>query len=146
MKSIITFTFILMTSVLIGQAGLKVEVSADTVLPGELVKVTYTIENGDGRFEPPNVNGLPLISGPNISSSFVIENGKKSSSQSYSYIFQPQVEGEIFIPEAKYSEGENVQPIESVTIVVSSELDAYPSIEAGRGSKNSKAIREKKKI
>jgi len=146
MKSIITFTLILMAGVLFGQVGLKVEVSADTVLPGELVKVTYTIENGDGRFEPPNVNGLPLISGPNISSSFVIENGKKSSSQSYSYIFQPEAAGEIFIPQAKYTEGENVQAIESVTIVVSSLLDAYPSKEAIQENKTSKVIREKKKI
>ena len=146
MKSLITFTLILMTGVLFGQVGLKVEVSADTVQPGELVKVTYTIENGDGRFESPDVNGLPLVSGPNISSSFVIENGKKSSSQSYSYIFRPETEGEIFIPEAKYTEDENVQTIEPVTIVVSSEHDAYPSKEKSKESKNSKAIREKKKI
>jgi hypothetical protein len=63
------------------QPSIKVEVSADTIPVGEIVEVTYTIENGDGEFEAPDFNGLPVISGPNTSSSFVYQNGKMSSSQ-----------------------------------------------------------------
>jgi hypothetical protein len=71
------------------QPSIKVEVSADTIPVGEIVEVTYTIENGDGEFEAPDFNGLPVISGPNTSSSFVYQNGKMSSSQSYTYLFRP---------------------------------------------------------
>ncbi len=36
------------------QPSVKVEVSADTVDAGEVVEVTYTIENGEGHFEAPD--------------------------------------------------------------------------------------------
>lgn len=54
MKQLITFTFICISGLVQAQATLKVEVSADTVKPGELVKVEYTIENGEGKFTGPD--------------------------------------------------------------------------------------------
>src|SRR5688500_19840364 len=95
MKSIITIALICVAGLMTAQVSIKVEVSADTIAAGETVEVIYSIDNGEGRFEPPDLTGLPLISGPNTSSSFMIQNGKKSSSQSYTYIFKPMEEGEI---------------------------------------------------
>ena len=143
MKHFITYSLIWMTGMIYGQSSIKVEVSADTIAPGQLVEVTYTIENGEGKFMGPDLHDLPLISGPNVSSSFMIQNGSKSSSQSYTYIFKPVREGKIEIPQASYSESDTIETIEPVTIVV------IPSVSdkwVTKQLESSKPVREKKKI
>jgi hypothetical protein len=146
MKFIITFILAGIAQIVFSQAAIKVEVSADTVSPGELVKVTYTIENGEGKFNAPEISGLPLVSGPNISSSFMIQNGQKSSSQSYTYVFMPDQEGDIIIPEASYQENGENQSIEPVRITVTSKPNSKPIQGVKEQSNSSKLIREKKKI
>ena len=122
MKMILKFALFLtlLTSLtsLTAQPVVKVEVSADTINPGELVEVTYTIENGEGRFEAPDLKNVPVVSGPNTSSSFMISNGKKSSSQSYSYILRAGEEGKIVIPEAGFRDGDHRLKIDPVEIIV----------------------------
>ena len=100
------------------QPSVKVEVSADTVAVGEVVEVTYTIENGDGKFEAPDFGKLPVISGPSTSSSYIYQNGKMSSSQSYAYLLRPMEEGKLKIPEATYRDNSQTLKIESVEVVV----------------------------
>jgi hypothetical protein len=124
MKELLIIIFSLMTVVLSAQFAIKVEVSADTIQPGEYLEVTYTIENGEGKFEGPDMTGLPLISGPNTSSSFMIINGKKTSSQSYSYVFRPQKEEILVIPHGYYRENDDMQEIEEITIVVGAANDS----------------------
>ena len=128
------------------QASVKVEVSADTIALGEVVEVTYTIENGDGQFEAPDFSKLPLISGPNTSSSFVYQNGKMSSSQSYAYLFRPTEEGKMKIPEAGYTGKSQKLKIESVEVVV----NRYGQKSAGKKpapeAEPAKPAREKKKF
>ncbi|MBK9984778.1 MAG: BatD family protein [Saprospiraceae bacterium] len=144
MKTIITLCFSWLTVILMAQPTVKVEVSADTINPGDLVEVTYTIENGEGRFEAPDLKNVPVVSGPNTSSSFMIANGKKSSSQSYSYILRPAEEGKILIPEAYFRDGENSLKIDPVEIVVLNDahrLPVEPQI-----NKSTKPTREKKKF
>jgi hypothetical protein len=100
------------------QVGVKVEVSADTVAIGEVVEVTYTIENGDGKFKAPDFANLPVIGGPNTSSSYIYQNGQMSSSQSYAYLLRPEEEGILKIPGGTYMDkGQTVQ-IDSVQVVV----------------------------
>ena len=142
MKHFITYSLIWMSGVIFGQTSIKVEVSADTVATGQLVEVTYTIENGEGKFEGPDLTDLPLISGPNVSSSFMIRNGSKSSSQSYTYIFKPHQAEVIHVPQAFYHENGKTQTIEPVTITVVSTLDDW----VNEQRQSSKPIREKKKI
>ena len=142
MKHFITYSLIWMSGMIFGQTSIKVEVSADTVAPGQLVEVTYTIENGEGKFEGPDLTDLPLISGPNVSSSFMIRNGSKSSSQSYTYIFKPHKTEVIHVPQAFYHENGKTQTIEPVTITVVSTLDDW----VNEQRQSSKPIREKKKI
>lgn len=128
------------------QATIKVEVSADTIAIGDMVEITYSIENGDGKFEAPDFTGLPVVSGPNTSTSFMIANGKKSSSQSYSYILRPIEETILKIPAGSYTENELKQPIDGLTIVVLSK-DKINSAQAGAPAKApSKATREKRKF
>lgn len=132
--------------VLVSQAVIKVEVSADTVSPGETVKVIYTIENGEGKFVAPDISGLPVISGPNISSSLMIQNGQKNSTHSYTYVFMPEQEGDLHIPEASYRENGINQSIEPVRITVTSTPKTSPSIGVTEQRPSSKLIREKKKF
>ena len=144
MKFLFTTTLLYLTTLLTGQATVKVEVSADTINPGDLVQVTYTLENGEGHFEAPDFTNLPLVSGPNVSSSFMIQNGHKSSSQSYSFVLKGGEEGKIVIPEAYFREKDHDQKIDPVEIVIltHSNLPKNPEPE----NKSSKATREKKKF
>ena len=144
MKFIITSGMLCLVTLLASQANVKVEVSADTIIPGQFVEVTYTIENGEGQFEAPDFRDLPVISGPNTSSSFMIRNGQKSSSQSYTYILRGTEEGKIIIPEAYFREKDHDIKIDVVEIVVSPFFTKSPGIQPE--VKSLKAKREKKKI
>jgi len=107
--------------------------------------VTYTIENGEGRFLSPDVYGLPVVSGPNSSSSFMIQNGKKNSSQSYSFILKAIEVGVIKIPPASYVGKAETLPIDPVTIIVLEDL-AYPNLSSPSETQPLKPKREKKKF
>lgn len=141
MKTILLFISFLISVPLTAQVSINIKVSPDTVSPGEPVEVVFSFENGDGHFNPPDMRGLPLISGPNISSSFTIQNGSKSSRQSYTYIFRPQSEGVLRIPESSYTEGDSTRHIESLTIIVGDTVEDH-TIEQPLY----KSTREKKKI
>ena len=146
MKFISTLITLVITSVCAtAQATVKVEVSADTVMMGELVELTYTIENGHGKLIPPDLSSMPIVSGPNTASSMVYENGKMSSSQSYSYILRPDKAGQLIVPETQYLENGDTIRLEPITIVV----DKYVPVEPpGRTEKKSSGgvVREKKKF
>ena len=83
---------------------LELSVSKNPVAVGEEFRIDFTL-NGEGTgFNPPTLNGLRKISGPNqsSSSSMQIINGKISRSQSttYSYYVTALKEGELKIGEA----------------------------------------------
>ena len=151
MKSIITIAWICIAGMMTAQVTIKVEVSADTIAAGETVEVIYSIENGEGKFEAPDMSGLPLISGPNTSSSFMIRNGKKSSSQSYTYIFKPMDEGKLIIPEAYYDDGNKKLTFQQLEIIVfgalNSRIDLIPfESKIPNDSPSAKQKREKRKF
>jgi len=109
---------------LAAQASVTVEVSADTVLPGSIVTVTYKVENGQGRITLPDMTGLPVVSGPNSSSSFLYQGGQMKSMQSYSYRLLAGEEGVLVVPATTYEDGEQVLAIRAVEITVSREARA----------------------
>ena len=146
MRIYLTILICLICGISISQPTIKVEVSADTVALGELVEITYTIENGDGRFEAPDFTSLPVVSGPNTSSSFMIANGKKSSSQSYSYILRPMDEAFLQIPGGAYVENNQKQLIDPLTIVVMSKDKIQSASSAVPGKTATKVNREKRKF
>jgi len=144
MKFLITYSILCFASILMAQPTVKVEVSADTISPGEFVEVTYTIENGEGRFEAPDLSNLSVVSGPNTSSSFMIQNGAKSSSLSYAYVLQAQEEGKMLIPGASFHEKGHDLKIDPVEIVVS--RYGNKSLSSQPDTNSVKAKREKKKF
>jgi len=146
MKTFITLIGVLSGMTMWAQPSVKVEVSADTVALGEVVEVTYTIENGDGKFVAPDFNQLPVISGPNTSSSFIYQNGKMSSSQSYAYLFRPEEEGTLKIPEASYKDKSQTLTIKSVDIVVNRYGQQSTVKKSTPESEPAKPTREKKKF
>lgn len=100
------------------QPAVTVEVSSDTVRLGEVVEVTYRIENGQGRLNMPDMAGLPVASGPNSSSSFIYQDGQMRSTQAYSFQLLPTEEGEIVIPATSYADKAVMLDIQAVKIVV----------------------------
>ena len=128
------------------QPTIKVDVSADTIRVGETVEVTYTIENGDGNFTMPDMDGLPVISGPNSSSSFMYANGKMTSSQSYAVTLMGLEEGKLLIPATAYKTGKDTLSIKAVEVIV---LDSHAKAPAASGKTETQkpvTTREKRKF
>ena len=128
------------------QPLVKVEVSSDTIAPGEVVEVTYTIENGEGKFNMPDLTGLPVVSGPNSSSSFMYQNGKMSSFQSYSFSLLPREEGELQVPGTTYASKTENLTIQPVRIVVGAGSSKPSTVKVVPETPSSKSTREKRKF
>lgn len=128
------------------QPTIKVEVSSDTIMVGEIVEVVYTIENGEGKFTIPELKDLPVISGPNTSSSFLYQNGKMNSNQSYSFKLLPLQEGKLVIPKTTYNTNSETLTIQPVEIIV---LASRDTSRPGKNNANPSPIdktREKRKF
>ncbi len=80
--------------------SLQVNLSKDSILLGNSIKVEFIIENSEGKFEAPKFEEMDILSGPNYSSSMQIINGAKSSKRSISYILRPRDIGKYYIPPA----------------------------------------------
>jgi hypothetical protein len=131
---------------LFAQPKVKVEVSADTIAIGQTVEVTYTIENGQGQFQPPDLSQVPVISGPNTSSSMMYQNGRMTSSQSYSFVLLAEEEGKLSIPQASFViENETVR-IDPVEIVVTKYIKGPTVKRKTQEAEPSKPLREKRKF
>jgi hypothetical protein len=137
---------ILIHGFMYAQTSVKVEVSADTIEAGQIVEITYTIENGQGAFEPPDLTGLPVISGPNTSSSMLYQNGKMTSSQSYSYILRPMEEGVLKIPGAIYKDKMNTIDVEPLQVIVGAGMAKSPAKKTEPDPSPIKSSREKRKF
>jgi hypothetical protein len=146
MKTVVFFAFMFFSLVASSQPVIKVEVSSDTIAIGDIVEVVYTIENGDGKFAIPDMAGLPVISGPNTSSSFMYQNGKQSSNQSFSFRLRPTKEGRLMIPATTYATQADPIVIQAVEIVVYNGWDRGASPKVLTDTSSSKATREKKKF
>jgi hypothetical protein len=95
------------------------EVSGDSLLLGNYLEISYTIENAQGKFEPPSFEGLDIVSGPNYSSSIAINNGEMTSKESYSYWLMPKDIGLYTIDPAYFlKDGETFEskPLEIVVL------------------------------
>ena len=105
-------------------ANFKAEVSTDSVLLGNYIEVTFTLENANMEdFQAPTFEGFQIISGPNQSSSFSMVNGKVSQQASYSYYLEPRDIGNYYIPPASVSTGEQVLETIPIEIMVAPNPD-----------------------
>ena len=77
--------------------------SQDSVLLGHYLKVTFTLENADGRsFVAPDFGPeIEVLSGPNSSSSFSMINGESTQKTSYHYLIRPTTTGLFTVPPAR---------------------------------------------
>ena len=145
MKSFLIIALLLFSLGSYGQPKISVEVSADTIEIGKTVEVKYTIQNGNGKFILPVLDSLPVISGPNSSSSFMYQNGEQSSSQSYSFTLAGLEEGILTIPDAKYITGEESIVIDALEVIVVVSM-SQPTVSSKNKSVDttSKSKREKR--
>lgn len=105
MKKLITIFLLLVGMPLSGvfaqTSSFSASLEPDTVLWGNLVKVSFTIKNGEAQnFQAPSFVGFDLAAGPNTSSSFRIINGSTSREITYSYYLKPRDIGIVFIDPA----------------------------------------------
>jgi len=96
-----------------------VDVSSDSVLFGNHIRVTFSIENGEAKnFQAPNFQGFNIIGGPSQSTSISIVNGVKSQSMTYAYFVEPTEEGLFFIEPANIEIEGNIFETEPIAIKV----------------------------
>lgn len=107
----------------LGAQSFSHTLSSDSILIGNWVELTYTLENLEGKFEAPTFTNLEIISGPNTSSSIQIINGDQSSTIRYSYLLKPTELGQLIIPPAY------VVTDESSIEVAPLEIEVYPNPE-----------------
>ena len=96
-KYYILSLLILLSAGVFGQAKFIGTASKTTVGTGEQFEVSYTINTNADDFTPPNVTGLHILSGPNVSNSFESVNGQSSQSTTISYIIMAIKEGNFTI-------------------------------------------------
>jgi len=95
-----------------------VEISKDTVLAGNTVKVAFKATNLQGNIESPELQGVQIISGPNVKSSSFYNGQEMTSSKEYSYQLLTEQAGEIIIPPAFLKTDDEVYETEPTTIIV----------------------------
>lgn len=102
-----------------GSVSFQVQTSDDTVLLGNYLVVSFTLENASAEeFQPPVFEHFDVISGPNISSSFSMINGKVSQEAVYTYYIRPRDTGNYYIEPASVVVNENVFESAPVEIIV----------------------------
>lgn len=102
---------------ILGQS-FSVEVSSDTIFIGNYIEITFHIDNIEGEFEMPHLEGFEVIGGPNVSSSMQILNGRMTSKKSYSYYIQPHATGTFVIDPAGLLTHEKKWQTEEIKIEV----------------------------
>jgi hypothetical protein len=116
---ILLFTFLFFAHFSYSQErGFHTKVSGDTLLMGNYLEVTFTLENTTGKIEPPSFESFELINGPAQSSSVSIINGNMTQHHSYTYILQAKEEGIFLIDPAIAFVGEEVIKTDPIQIVV----------------------------
>lgn len=96
----------------------KVELSTDSVYLGNILELKYTVLNTQGSFQGPGLEGLRVVSGPNISSQYSMINGVVSQEATYSYYLEPLEEGRALIKPAILQDGDKTLSTAEIPIVV----------------------------
>jgi uncharacterized protein (DUF58 family) len=95
-----------------------VEVSSDSVLMGNRIRVVFTVEGQSDDFQAPYFKEFDLISGPNVSSSFSVINGSASQKTSYTYYLKPREVGSYYIEPASVAVGGEILETTPIPIMV----------------------------
>lgn len=118
--------------------SLAVRISNDSILMGNYFEVAFTIENASiKKFEAPDFEGFNIISGPNQSSSMVMNNGTVAQSLTYSYYLEPLDIGNYYIQPAFVDTGEDIIESAPLEVIV---LDNPDGIIQGPQQRNRKDL------
>jgi len=109
---------VLCSQVTSAQESFYVKPSRDTVKMGNIINVTFTVENVQGEFEAPKFSKFNQLGGVSLSSSISILNGKMSQSQSYTFTLEPVEEGLQVIEPAMLHTSEETLLTDPLHIVV----------------------------
>ena len=91
----------LFQSILAQDATLTATVSKNKLGVNQRLRVEFAVNvKGADNFKPPSFKNFRVVGGPSQSISQSYINGKFSYTQSYTYIIQPKVKGELTIPSA----------------------------------------------
>ncbi|MEO7176372.1 MAG: BatD family protein [Saprospiraceae bacterium] len=100
------------------EATFTAELSRDTVLLGNAVRITFTLENTDGQFRAPDFKGMTQVSGVSQSSSYSMINGVTTQSMTYSYYLEPIKTGKIKIEPAVLETEDGIMKSNAITLIV----------------------------
>lgn len=117
-KLIVLLSFLLVSAMQAQEQKFTVELSSDTILLGNYFELKYTIENMNGKFDPPNLGEFDVIGGPNTSTSMSMINGTVKKSTGFSYYIKPRDLGVFTIPPAFVTVGEEVYQTVPIEIIV----------------------------
>lgn len=102
------------------EVNFNVQISSDSLLMGNRLKVTFSIENGKASdFSAPEFEGFVVVNGPNMSSNFSMINGEVTQQMSYSYYLEPIDIGNYYIAPASVQVEDKVletQPLEVIVL------------------------------
>ena len=83
------------------EAKLTASVSKNKLGVNQRLRIEFAVnQKGADNFKPPNFKNFKVVGGPSQSISQSYINGKFSYTQSYTYIIQPKIKGELVIPSA----------------------------------------------
>lgn len=133
-KKVLTLILVISCAVCVHAQSLRVQSSFDTLYLGNTLSLTFTLENGDGEIDI-DLSNLPVVGGPQVSSSVQIINGDRSSSKSITYYLQPEESGVLFIPEAIVVASDVTLSTEAFTIMVLDNPNGIVQKEKGFGSR-----------
>ena len=104
-----------------GQENVRfsVKVSTDSVLFGNYFQVQFILENASGsEFTPPAFDEFEVMNGPNMSSSFSMNNGKITQSVTYTYYLKPKEVGNYSIQPASIKAGYRILETDTKEVLV----------------------------
>ncbi len=114
---------------------LSVSIDKDTMSFDENLKIIFSMENLEGNYVPPSFEGFKVISGPNVSSSFIMNNSEVSQSKSYTYLLRPQIKGNVEIGSASVENDGHVLLTDPIQVVV-----VEDSVDHNTNKKNSRSF------
>lgn len=115
------------------EVSITVDATADTLYYDNVMSIKFTIENSQGDFQPPSLEGWAIASGPNTSSQMSIINGRVSSLSSYEYIISPLQEGELVIGSAYLETSEGTLETNPLSVFIKSNPDGIRQPMRGYG-------------
>lgn len=120
MRTLMFFFALFGLGIAMGQnATFTVEVSTDSVLLGNRLSVSFSLQHAQGEdFVFPPFKGLVKVSGPNVSSQMNFVNGRMSQRVSYTFYLEAHEVGDFYIEPASVKVGDTYLESDPVLVRV----------------------------